>query len=395
MTRLLLLADDLTGALDTGVFFPGAQVFPDAAVSAQAPFRLLCLDSRHLSPQDAAARTMQAVSENNAEMIYIKTDSLLRGHAGAQLGALAQMRGPVFFAPAYPANGRTTVNGVVYVHGVRLSETAAAQDPLNPVKSDAVRDILAQESDVEVISIQPGDPIQKDFRGVVLCNTATDADLDAAARQALALGFRNFAGCAGFARALSEALYGHSRDAQLRLRSTRLLVLSASIHPATFEQLSTARSLGIPGVWLYDGGHGEQQLGAAAAKTARLLKSSPCTMLAAAFNDTQHSKNANFCKSLHIAAQDAARQITSELSNCAVHALAHAAATPFVIGGDTLRAFCGATGLVSITPHASLAPGIIYCMAYDQRGREKALITKSGGFGDAACILDLADQFAR
>lgn len=395
MTKLLLLADDLTGALDTGVFFPGAEVSLDAAAAADAACQLLCLDSRHLSAADAAARTVQAVSDNEAEMVYLKTDSLLRGHVGAQLGALAKMRGSVFFAPAYPTNGRTTVDGVVYVYGTRLSETAAAQDPLNPVKSDAVQDVLAQESDVRVLSIQPGDPIPENFNGIVLCNAATDADLDVAARQALALGFRSAAGCAGFARALSEAMYGKAQEVELNLRSTRLLVLSASIHPATLEQLSTARSLGVPGVWLYDGGHGQPQLAAAAAKITRLIKSSPCAMLAAAFNDTQRSKNENYFKSAHIPAQDAASQITSELSACAVHALSRAAATPFVIGGDTLRAFCEATGLSTLTPRTSLAPGIIYCTALDRRGREKALITKSGGFGDAACILDLADQFAR
>ncbi len=398
MTKLLLLADDLTGALDTGVFFPGAQICLDPVpinAARESKCRLLCLNNRHAAAQDTADCITRALAETPAQMVYMKTDSLLRGHVGTALGTLAQARGPVFFAPAYPANGRTTVNGTVYIHGTRLSETAAAQDPLDPVRCDVIRELLAQENSVQTLSIRPGDPIPQDFKGVVICDAATDTDLDAAARQALALGFCNFAGCAGFARALAAALYGPLPEMELYLHSTRLLVISASVHPATLEQLSTARGLGIPGVWLYDGGHGQQQLEAATEKTVRLLKSSPCTMLAVAFNDTHRRKNANFFQSAQISDMDTAQQITAELSACAKRALSRISATPFVIGGDTLRAFCNAIGLVSIAPRFSLAPGIIYCTAFDPRGREKVLITKSGGFGDAACILDLADSLAK
>lgn len=396
MTKLLLLADDLTGALDTGVFFSGFDAqLPLDGQNIGSPCHLQCLHTRHLSASDAKDRTMQALSSVESTYIYLKTDSLLRGHIGAALEALVHAHGTVFFAPAYPATGRTTKDGVVYVHGTRLSETAAAQDPLNPVKSDRASEIIAQESAVETCSITPGAAIPEDFHGVLICDAASDNDLRMAAEQALALGIHCFAGCAGFAQALSRILDVQAKEEDLQFTSSRLLVLSASIHPATLEQLSTARSFGLPGVWLYEGGHSEDVLASATAKTLRLLKSSSFAMLAAAFNDMQSTKNTHYFQSRQICKSDAAKQITAELAACAARVLSRAAATAFVIGGDTLLAFCEKTGIVRIIPRVSLAPGVIYCRAVDSRGREKSLITKSGGFGDAACILDLADQFAK
>ncbi len=395
MDKLTILADDLTGALDTGVSFAslGAAVSLSGAVPDTA-CRLFCLGTRHLSPGEARSRTAQAL-DGAPGAVYLKTDSLLRGHIGAGLEALAAARGAVFFAPAYPAMSRTTADGRIYVHGAPLLETVYAQDARNPVTKDDIAGIIADESEIPVHKIKPGDAIPADFAGVLLCDAQIDADLDRAALKALDAGITAFAGCAGFAQALSRAMGAGEAEDALALRGDRLFVVTASIHPAALEQLSAARSLGVPGVWLYDGGVGEAQQANAAQKAARILKSGDCVMLAAAFNDVQKNKVTNGYKALRLRPEETAQAVAAAAAEAAARVLSRAGAAVFVIGGDTLAAYCEKTDIVSLAPRQSLAPGVILCEAADTRGRSKSLITKAGSFGDAACILDIADAFRK
>ena len=99
MTRLLIIADDFTGALDTGVQFAarGARtcVVTEPAYDfsqAGADIQVLVLDAetRHLCPEAAYQTVFRAVREALAagfRYVYKKTDSALRGNVGAELTA--------------------------------------------------------------------------------------------------------------------------------------------------------------------------------------------------------------------------------------------------------------------------------------------------------------------
>ena len=116
MTTLLILADDLTGALDTGVQIAQLQVNtqvrlyadPDTLRSAEeAEVLVIDTESRHLPPERAAELVSGLVREAAAQgvpYLYKKTDSVLRGNVGAELMAAAQAAGarPLPFVPAGP-----------------------------------------------------------------------------------------------------------------------------------------------------------------------------------------------------------------------------------------------------------------------------------------------------
>ena len=102
MKRLLVIADDFTGALDTGVQFAKegipAKVTDDrnsdlAELFSQAQVVVVDTESRHLSPEAArreVAQVIQRVSAAKVDIIYKKTDSALRGNVGAELSALLE-----------------------------------------------------------------------------------------------------------------------------------------------------------------------------------------------------------------------------------------------------------------------------------------------------------------
>ena len=105
MIKLLIIADDLTGAIDSGVHFATkgikTKVFPDSSfylpldqLDKSVEVIVLNTESRHLSPSEAAERVSRATRTGlkaGVNIIYKKTDSTLRGNIGAELEALMEV----------------------------------------------------------------------------------------------------------------------------------------------------------------------------------------------------------------------------------------------------------------------------------------------------------------
>ena len=124
--RALILADDLTGAADCAAqalrhgLTAAVALRPDTAVAADV--LALDLDTRQGGAQAAYAATRDAAE--GAPLLYVKLDSLLRGHIGAALDGALDGAGAetAVVAPAFPGQGRTTVGGRQLVDGVEVGD---------------------------------------------------------------------------------------------------------------------------------------------------------------------------------------------------------------------------------------------------------------------------------
>lgn len=130
--KLLIVADDLSGAADCAVGFAAAGhravVTLDAANAADcaaADVVAVDTDTRRDAPIDAARRTVAAYVALHAtgRRLYKKIDSTLRGNWAIEVAALQPLAGLAIVAPAFPATGRTLVGGRVFVNGVPLEDT--------------------------------------------------------------------------------------------------------------------------------------------------------------------------------------------------------------------------------------------------------------------------------
>ena len=159
MTRLAIIADDLSSATDCGaqmvrsglsVVVPlGRYSLPTEAETSQ--IISIDTDSRSLSADEAytkvRAATEQLVTEGWTHF-YKSVDSTLRGNLGAEIEAVLDIVQPdcAVIAPAFPKYGRTTVDGVQYLHGRPLHETEFGTDPTAPVKDADIARRLAEGS---------------------------------------------------------------------------------------------------------------------------------------------------------------------------------------------------------------------------------------------------------
>lgn len=175
MVKLLIIADDFTGALDTGIQFKKqgicTQVFTKKQISddeIKPDTQVLVIDSetRPLS-KDEAYSEVKSIAEwalsAGIEIIFKKTDSALRGNIGAELSALADAakNGTVFFLPGYPGMNRITKDGFHYIDGELLEKSVFGQDPFEPVTKSYIPDIIHEQSDISVVSVKTDETVQK------------------------------------------------------------------------------------------------------------------------------------------------------------------------------------------------------------------------------------------
>ncbi|MBM7632277.1 four-carbon acid sugar kinase family protein [Geomicrobium sediminis] len=165
--ELVIIADDLTGANDSGIQLAKkgrrATVFFNAkeAIEHGEDVTILDTDSRAITPSQAyqcIASLMNGLkTKSPLPHIYKKIDSTLRGNLGAEIQALYDSRAfdVVIIAPAYPKAGRKTKAGFHYVQNQLLHHTEVSRDPKTPVLESHIPTLLTQQLSQAVGHIQP------------------------------------------------------------------------------------------------------------------------------------------------------------------------------------------------------------------------------------------------
>ncbi|MFD1415794.1 four-carbon acid sugar kinase family protein [Oceanobacillus jeddahense] len=157
--KIAIIADDLTGACDTGVQLVNFDLEVAVAIQSkkklQADAIIYNTDSRSMEKQEAYLKVKeisQEIKKESFDIIYKKIDSTMRGNIGSELNALYDEFMPdfIFITPAHPGNGRIVQDGVHYLHGKELSKTEAAKDPKTPVNESNITNIIQRDAEKTV-----------------------------------------------------------------------------------------------------------------------------------------------------------------------------------------------------------------------------------------------------
>lgn len=278
---IAIIADDLTGALDSAVAFSslGARILlpakdtRDVRGNACESYALASATNSRALTADAArlAATALTRSMTSANTLFVKIDSTLRGNPHAHLqGALDAWREKVPHAfavicPALPLMGRTVHHGEVLDNLVPITRSAAAADPISSAASAELSTVFPDSVQLKFAGVDGGEGITRTlFEHVhdtthaiprtVWVDANTDEDLDRIAEAIIALGAAAVAvGSAGLAAAiarhrissLSEGAPATSLPDTSGVSGHRpsTLVLVTSLHPAAREQVSMVGSL--------------------------------------------------------------------------------------------------------------------------------------------------------
>ena len=262
MVKLLIIADDFTGALDTGIQFVNkgiaTQVFtkmPEAIGDIDETTEVLVIDSE--TRPMPAAKAYDAVKNITGwakaikiPIIFKKTDSALRGNIGSELQAVldGSRHDKVYFLPGYPKIDRCTVNGTHYIQGQLLEKSVFGQDPFEPVKLSYIPDIIAQQTSLKCACVKRNEALNdiKSDERIVICDVEKHKDIEERLdelqeKDELCI----IAGCAALAEALADKLRFDAVKPQSYRKSENFLVECGSLNMITQNQLDYAEEHGF------------------------------------------------------------------------------------------------------------------------------------------------------
>lgn len=257
--NILALADDTTGALETGSSFASlgleTEVWLRPAATINIPALVIDTQSRHLAPEEAADRISKVVNTfatSGQNRIFKKTDSTLRGNIPAELEALSALfpNHAIVYAPAYPALGRTVQNSRLLLNDVSVELTPFGNDIREPVRTGFLPDLFMQ-SKLNVLcahdATQLSEYLARDAaRALIICDGVKDDDL-----RAVAVSVANAkqhiiaAGPASFASFWASQIVPHCDLKSPMLQARRGLIVSASCHPASEQQIRLTEAQGM------------------------------------------------------------------------------------------------------------------------------------------------------
>lgn len=419
-----VIADDLTGAGDTGVQFARAglrtrALMGDWTASAargaevvviNAESRALSLEAAYEAVASAGARLRSA----GARPVYKKIDSTMRGPVGAYVDAVLDVfeMPMAVVCPAFPENGRTVVGGCLLVGGRPVARTPVGHDPVAPVRDSWLPALLAGQSrrPVHHVGIDVLDEgaealgrrlaaMAREGDGIVVIDAVDGEDLQAVVDATKPMrGQVLLVGSAGLAQPLAMELAGGRQGGGAARRQPGALVVVGSVNPVSREQMARlGESGGVEFVTLA----AAELLQDEAAWRRRVDEARDAVRQAASAGrivvlttpggraDVEAAQQAGAERGMS-PGQVAAR-VAEALGAVAAAALDDTDVAGVVVtGGDTARALLELLGAHGIDLVAEVLPGVPFGKVHGGRHPGLQIVTKAGGFGGPDALLQAA-----
>lgn len=411
MVKLLVIADDFTGALDTGVQFKARDALvlvyksgdPSLRDIMKKNIQVLIIDTetRHLPPAEAYRTVFEIIRTAVAlgiSYIYKKTDSGMRGNIGSELTAFLDASGAerVHFIPAFPQMGRTTLHGIHYINGIPVSQSVFGADPFEPVKQSAVKDIIGEQSDVPVH--QMGELVSREaLKGILVYDSTTEEGMSRLAVELKKTGqLHLLAGCAGFAAILFGQLGVEIHESVLPAFERKFLTICGSINSVTVKQLDAAAASGMYRISLTpeekltrgwaDSPEGEKTVAGWEAE----LQKHENAIIECGVHDLEATSE--YTRRQEIELTEARCRIAANMGGVLERLLKSGLkSTLLITGGDTLLAFMQHIRQNTLVPICEVISGVVLSQ-FEYEGTVFNLLSKSGGFGQEDLLISL-DRF--
>ncbi len=414
MIQLLVISDDFTGALDTGVQFAGkgirTKVFSrlpaDESIWERLEAQVMVVDAqtRHLDAEEAYRRVYDLVKRARiagVPYIYKKTDSGLRGNIGKELEAALAASGEKYltFIPALPAMNRITVHGIHYVDGVPIHKTAFGRDPFEPVRSAEVKELFQTVAVKSVLYEESTHYERGGSEEIGIFDASNQVQIETITKDLMEQGRLGvMAGCAGFASVLGDCLGLETTQRRMPAVTDKLLIVCGSVNEITGRQVEYAQKNGMKRITVMP----EQQF-----TPGYLHLSEGREWLQGLKRDceagitcvvetgiSEMDKMAQYRKENHIPLEQARVTISKMLGEMLKELLEMGLeAAIMIIGGDTLAGFMTQMHCEEITVYRELEQGTVLS-SVEINGKEQWLISKSGGFGEPELLVEV-DELIR
>ncbi|WP_058912289.1 D-threonate kinase [Entomohabitans teleogrylli] len=410
--KMIVIADDFTGANDTGVQLAkkGARtevmLTPAQKPSRRADVLVINTESRAMAAQQAADAVASALAPwceaDDAPLIYKKIDSTFRGNVGAEVEAAMRVssRSLALIAAAIPAAGRTTQHGECRVNDVPLLDTEFASDPKTPIVSSRIATLIGLQSQLPVYEVSLEQVRHNELAALlrhyaslgpamVVVDALQDRDLALIAQAACEQPTMPLlVGAAGLANALPVHSY-LTEQQQLPV-----LVVAGSMSEATRRQVEQALRQGRAGVVDIDvvrllaDSAAQEQAAVVEQACGQLAHQRHCILRTSRSADDRHQIDA-LCQQAGLSRQQTGELLSQRIGQVTLGIIERARIGGlFLTGGDIATAVAGALGAEGYRIHSEVAPCIPCGTFINSDIDDLPVITKAGGFGSDSTLCD-------
>jgi uncharacterized protein YgbK (DUF1537 family) len=415
--KMGVVADDITGSNDIGIMFAKSGYLTHVHSSrGEGPLftrkndrdrpdiMIVDTNSRLDPPQVAYDKVFAATRElqqAGCRQFHKKTCSVFRGNIGAEFDAMLDVLQLEFAVVVlgFPKNGRTTRNGIHYVHGKRLEDSEFRHDPIHPMRRSDLVGILQSQTKRKValmthIVVDQGakalrDEIQK-MRAE--CQYLILDVIDQTALGMIAQAVYDepvICGSSAIAEELTTvwgSAPAHSEVLDLpSVEGLGILVTAGSLMPQSAAQVEYLEQKGVPCFMLdtsqlFDTKKREYQIeNLSAAISTRLRIGTDVVFHSPRYpHALETARQAGIA---HSASTIAISRVVSEtLAEVTARILADTGQNRLVVaGGETSAAVCARLGINGMRIWKEIQPGLPSCVSLNDPPR--MLVLKSGSFG--------------
>ncbi|OCN00287.1 hypothetical protein A7X67_09485 [Clostridium sp. W14A] len=406
---IVIIADDLTGASDTGVKYKknGFRTIVETECADVGNwisqrfcrYEVLSINTntRLLNEEEAYRRVYRLTKQVvrlKPKYIYKKIDSLLRGNPAAELDAVldATKTELALVVPSFPENRRIMIGGIMNAPG------NASIDVVGTFRNNSKRKIcgiplkeVAQgpEHLREQIELKGRQGFQ-----VLICDAGTDLDLEIIKNSVMNPSGKNilFCGSAGFAKHLSNEKAVASRSCEKSKPGKVILVVAGSRRGETAHQLKhISASCSTPIITLDVSGlsgnanHNLLEVERCKQEMLNVAKGGHHLILFAVSSlfSEQTPNSANFPDGDDVGfAKVLGETVKAVFPKLGIHAV-------ISTGGDTSLEICNSLDAVGIELCDEISAGIPVGRVVGGSADGMTIVTKSGGFGDGDALIQI------
>ncbi len=427
---IYLVADDLTGATDTGVQFSkqgyntlvtivDLNIKNNKTLNINSDTDIFVVDSetRDLSIMEARKRILQIVNQipvNENDVIYKKVDSTLRGNIGVELDIIMNKfeKDICLFCPAFPSNNRFVIGGYLIVQGEPLGVTEYYRGNLDSGNASYIPVLLKKQSNLPVGKVELKDVIQgketilkrinylyKRGKKIIILDALNDQHLkDILLSGNEFNGSVLYSGSAGLANYLSKIYKTDSSldlDNNQQIDSETFLIVGGSRRNIMNSQINYLKNkldineitIDLKNVFstrkksLADYiSEGERAI---KSKQLLVIRPDPSFLEKNMMQNIINENNLQNHRELEVIIRNFLGELTASLINKSfINNLV-------LIGGDTAIGVCKALGVDSLRIVDEILPGIPVSSIRNHRYSKIKIATKAGGFGQEETLYNL------
>ncbi|MFD0679898.1 MULTISPECIES: four-carbon acid sugar kinase family protein [unclassified Paenibacillus] len=427
--KIAIIADDLTGANDTGVQLARRGLktsvllkLDETAAISDAGLEAIVIDTdSRAASQEEAYNEVRAASEyirrRGCKIIYKKMDSTLRGNIGAELNAVYDALAPdlIIIAPAFPQSGRLVREGILYVNGKPVHETAAGRDPKTPVSESHIPTLLDSQTGraiglVDYKDIAKGsDHMQQKLSlfydqqiRYVVFDTTSDADLKAIAncleQTRYHVVWAGSAGLANYVPFLKAEVPSMSIDQNDELAANpnhSVLLVVGSVNEQSRKQLNfllehhdSIKAVELQSHTAVEGSaKKEMEVARICAEAEQALREGMDVVLFSSGDKADINQANQVGRGLGLNPTAVSQRVADTLGEAAVYLMNHCPLQGVVMtGGDTAKQVCLHWGALRFELLDEVESGVPKGLLIGSNSSIHA-ITKAGGFGTEQVLL--------